>query len=443
MNGQAIAFTAILFVALKVAPTFYGSIDGIAFDLEQYFSLINGGFELFVVIYFFSDLVFHLVFRRPSPRIKYYMTLASETSSISWQYLITSLFGIVPFLLSMPVVVIVVKAFQLGGMKMALITTCLFLSSHYLGLFFQYSKKGSRLIFLIVLATNVGLILQGYLISFTPTVLVSWFAFALLGLSLYLAYTQINRKLKMRLLYDRPRRSSWRRGLPKIQFKNPYYQLEWSLVVRNKRTRTNLIFGLVSMLIFPLLLSDKSPEALVNVMFFLGTCFFVLQHGIYSLGWEGTFFDFLVTNISPKVFFTNRYAFYSYTCVLGFVLFLIPGIIRETNLVNLSCMLIYNIGVTIPLVLYRSVFNSTKIRLSENSMTNYEGMVTSPIILTSMVVMIAPFLVYGVGRVLFEQQALYMLGIAGLIGIVTHRILIKTIAKLLVKKKYELSQGFK
>ena len=197
------------------------------------------------------------------------------------------------------------------------------------------------------------------------------------------------------------------------------------------------------MIILPFLLDGETDWMLVTLICFITTGFFIIQHGVYSLGWEGTYFDFLITNISPKTFIKTRYIFYVGTCVVGLVLASIPVIINGLSFSTLFMVFVYNVGVTIPLVLYRSTLNSTKIVLTENSFMNYNGMMTAPIFVSSFMVILLPLFVYGIGLGVFGDSAIYLLGILGLIGIALFQPITNAIAKKYHSRKYHLSQSFK
>ena len=74
---------------------------------------------------------------------------------------------------------------------------------------------------------------------------------------------------------------------------------------------------------------------------------------------------------------------------------------------------------------------------------NYNGMMTGPIFVSSMLVMMLPILIYGIGEVIMGEQAIYILGLMGAGGILLFKPLTDLIAKKYHTKKYHLSQSFK
>ena len=441
-SGQGFAFIIVLFIVAKSLPSFYRSLDDINLEIMRFLNTEGQDIGLLIVTYFFFELLLRTFFNRPRPRLKHYLLLTNKTKSIASQYLFTSLFGIVTFLFFSFSFTMVVKTFIERGID-GLYAFALFLTAHFISLFIQFGTSKEK----VTVAIFIGILIFAALsMSFVPvlvSVLLSPLSIFLLIISIYLAFVYVDRHIRKRVVTESNGISQFRKFLPSFSFKNPYFQLEWSLVVRNKRAKTNLLLGALSLLILAPFLSEESPGGLMAFIFFLGTSFFIIQHGVYSLGWEGSYFDFLVTHVQMKKFLSHRYIFYAATCFLGFILFLIPGILRETNLVLLASLLLYNIGVTIPLVLFRSVYNSSKLELSENSMTNYNGMMTGPIMVTSMMVIIIPLILAGVGEMIFEGQSSYFLGALGLIGIALRGFILNQISVFVQNKKYHLSQSFK
>lgn len=444
-TGEIFAFLILVFFGQSTAPLLLLEMDKYAESLALFLQIPDRPYEVFLIAYFFIDLLVRILLKRPQPKSHYYLFLDKSCKSISAQYLITSLFGIVPFLLVIAQATVVVKANQWLGGNWFLLLFGLFAANHYLGLTLQFAAKKVKTAILALLMLFFALTLGKLIpVQWTFDVILNPTTAAFLLLTgVVSAFFSVDSKLRKRKVFEGKTAFSLFNLLPTVNFKNPLFQLEWALIVRNKRTRSNLIMGLISVCILPFLLDQDSPQLLVILLALFATSFFIVQHGIYSLGWEGSYFDFLITNVSLKRFIESRYLFYLATCLIGYVLFLIPTIAVGQDLVLLTGMFLYNVGITIPLVLFRSGFNSQKIDLGENSMMNYNGMLTGPIMVTSLLVMVLPFIVFGIGQVIFGEQAAYLLVIVGIAGTVLRPLFINRIVAFLAKKKYHLSQTFK
>lgn len=443
-GGEVIAFVLLFVFTMRLIPMASSSIDSYVEILSNYLELPEANFKIFLLAYFFSDLALKLSFKRPSPKMKYYLLWTNKISHISWQYLITSLFGIIPFFMLASFVPIFSKTIEWLGSDYVLIVTGLWFSTFFLGLFFQYSTSKVRTSFLTIPGAFAVLIIFNVvpILSFANCIFNPITVFLLLIITITGSFYSVRNYLKKRIV-ERSSKFQLALGRSWINFKNPLFQLEWALITRNKRTRSNLMMGVFAVVAVPWYLTESSSEIVVLVISLISTGFFIIQHGVYSLGWEGSYFDFLLTNISLKNFISSRYKFYVWTCLFGFSFGLIPTLVNGLDGTILVSLLFYNIGITIPLVLYRSVFNSSKIELSESSFMNYNGMLTGPIMVTSLLVILVPFALYGLSQRFLGEYTVHGLGIIGLIGFALNSFFVKRIVAFLSQKKYHLSQSFK
>lgn len=442
-DGEVLAFILLTILVGSGLPFMYEQLDEYAISVGAFFGQFGLGQSLIPICYVFLDLALRLVFRRPLPKLKYYVLWGNRSSEITFQYLFTSLFGIMPYVLLMSVMVVVIKSNEwMGALTMISIILWWF-TNHFIGLIAQFSKpwvKNSLAGFILLL-----LIAQYFIpnADITSVMLNPVLPFALLVTTIFVAYRLISNIIENREIHEVEKSGGLLESLPVVSFKNPVFQLEWALLVRNKRTRSNLLLGLVSVMILPFLLKSEDSGAISTLIFFIVSGFFIIQHGVYSLGWEGSYFDFLLTNISPKNFIKTRYVFYVMTCIVGLLIASIPTIINGLNWIYLFMIFLYNVGVTIPLVLYRSTFNSTKIVLTENSFMNYNGMLTGPIFITSFLVTLLPLILFGISQVVIAEYAIYALGLMGVVGLALFGPITNMIAANYMKKKYHLSQSFK
>lgn len=442
-DGEVFAFFVLAVIFGSSMSLTYAELDNYSIETSRFFSQEQTNGLLFLMLYVFLDLGVRLVFRRPFPKLKYYMLWKSPTKQIASQYLFTSLFGIMPFIMALTMLMIAYKAIEWYSMEIAMTIFAWWLANHFLGLIAQFAHRRVKTIF-------AGLVALTLLVQWLiPSIEIANYVVSPIAASLalfvsgFIAYLSVKSVIEKREIHEDSSKGSFLESLPVLSFKNPVFQLEWALLVRNKRTRSNLLLGLVSVLILPFLLDENSTWMIETLIFFIITGFFIIQHGVYSLGWEGSYFDFLLTNISPKTFIKTRYVFYVGTCVVGLLLATIPTIINGLSFGNLFAVFIYNVGITVPLVLYRSTLNSTKIILTENSFMNYNGMLTGPIFVSSFLVILLPLFIYGLGQVFLGSNAIYLVGLIGIIAIFLFGPFTNLISKKYHNRKYYLSQSFK
>ncbi len=442
-DGEVFAFFLLSVLFGSSLSYGYEQLESYAESTSVFFSQKVTNYHLFLMTYLFFDLGIRLVFRRPLPKLKYYVLWNSASRQIASQYLFTSFFGIMPFILVISALSMAFKANEWLGLNAMIAVLIWWISNHFIGLISQFTRSYFKKILAGVI---LFILLLQWLIpslSFAEGLMNMSVAVPLLLLTGWVAYNRVKSSIEQREVHDGPGSSGFLESLPVLSFKNPVFQLEWALLVRNKRTRSNLLMGLVSVIILPFLLDGEADWMLVTLIFFITTGFFIIQHGVYSLGWEGSYFDFLITNISPRTFIKTRYLFYVGTCVVGLLLATIPTIINGLSWVNLLMVFLYNIGITIPLVLYRSTLNNTKIVLTENSFMNYNGMMTGPIFVSSFLVILMPLFIYGIGQAILQGHAVYLLGIMGISGLLLFNFVTDRIARKYQARKYHLSQSFK
>ncbi|WP_421763855.1 DUF5687 family protein [Ekhidna sp.] len=442
-DGEVFAFFVLAILFGSSLSFTYDQLDFYAESTSQFFSLGGTNYHLFLMIYLFLDLGIRLVFRRPLPKLKYYVLWSNASKQIASQYLITSLFGIIPFILLISTLTIASKANDWLGTQVMISVFIWWLANHFIGLISQFTH--SRIKVTILLFLLLTILIKWFIpsLQIAQKLMNPIFAGGLLFAGAMIAYLMVKSSIERREVNETNRKTGILESLPVLSFKNPVFQLEWALLVRNKRTRSNLLLGLISVLFLPFLIDGETDWMIGTLIFFITTGFFIIQHGVYSLGWEGSYFDFLITNISPIVFIKTRYLFYVGTCVIGLILASVPAIINGLSWSSLLMLFLYNVGVTIPLVLYRSTLNSTKIVLTENSFMNYNGMMTGPIFVSSFLVTLLPLFIYGLGQAIMGQNAIYLLGITGLVGLLLFKPLTNLIAKKYHLRKYHLSQSFK
>lgn len=441
-GGEIFAFFIIAIFFGGSTGSVYQLLDGYSDQLNVLLGLKEDSYLPFLMAYLLMDLALKLIFKRPLPKIHYYLLWIDKSKQISKQYLFTTLFGIVPFLFFISLVLVSFNAHAWLGWLYALVVLTWWLTNHFLGLMTQFSHPRARSIGLIAIFSI------GFLMYWSPLDVASFFlqpSFSLIMLlaSISGSYILVRRTLEQREFVEIKERKSVLKLLPSLNFKNPVLQLEWALIARNKRTRSNLLMGLLSVLIFPLIIDSDTKSEIALLIYFFTTGFFIVQHGIYSFGWEGSYFDFLQVNIQPKTFVKTRYLFYAGACTIGLFISIIPVLLNDLDIIFLAMIFLYNVGVTIPLVLYRSTLNDTKINLSENSFMNYNGMMTGPIFVSSFLVTLLPIFIYSLSDSFYEGFGVYILGGLGLLGLLLHNQIVLKISRVLKKRKYHLSQSFK
>jgi hypothetical protein len=163
----------------------------------------------------------------------------------------------------------------------------------------------------------------------------------------------------------------------KIPIWGPFWELEWKLLLRNKRSRQNL---LQAPLMLPVLfyLAVFSPETNLTPMapfllLAMGSYGFI--HLQYVFSWESRFFDNLATrDFDLKTAIRAKYAFYVLLAALQFLL-LTPFVLIWNPAVfpYLAGIFLYATGAGFCILFYSGLANSTRFDPNQRAFFNFEG----------------------------------------------------------------------
>ncbi|GAB4378763.1 MAG: DUF5687 family protein [Salibacteraceae bacterium] len=224
-------------------------------------------------------------------------------------------------------------------------------------------------------------------------------------------------------------------------------ELDLKLIWRNKRPRSaalaSLLFLLFGVVVFPN--PDLAGNGLTICLFALIiTGMFILNYGQYLLGWEGGWFDHILTrNVSFYQYYLGKYLLFALVSTL-FMLLSTPYVYFGWEiLLALFCLYLYNLGINVHLVMFFGSWNPKKIDLTKSSMMNIQGTGMSQFLL-AIPVLGLPIGIYFVGVLLYGELGGYLLlGVVGLLGLAFTRWLLKLLAKWLWVNRHEIAEDFR
>ena len=226
---------------------------------------------------------------------------------------------------------------------------------------------------------------------------------------------------------------------------------ELKLILRNKRTKSVLVMTLLFCLYG--LLFYGGDDVLDGVYAGFGwkifagifmTGIFMINYGQFLIGWEGAYFDGILTRAYPiETFFRAKFwllalsAVITYILTLGYVYFTIDAL-----WINTACFL-YNLGVNSFVLLFASTYQKKKIDLSKGSAFNYQGTSATQFIIV-LPLMVLPILIFAGFNVFGKPYyGLAALGAAGLLSLAFSRYWFQEIIKNFKEKKYKNAAGFR
>ena len=222
---------------------------------------------------------------------------------------------------------------------------------------------------------------------------------------------------------------------------------ELKLIFRNKRTKSILIitalFGAYGLLFY------TNPEQypgmgwLVFVGIFM-TGIFMINYGQFLVGWEGAYFDGILTRAYPmEAFFRAKFWLLAASSVITYVISLAYIYFTWDAFWINTASFIYNIGVNSFVLLFASTYQKKKIDLSKGSAFNYQG--TSALqFLVAIPLLVVPILIFQGFNVFGKPYyGLAAMSIAGLISLAFSKYWFKEIIKNFKEKKYRNAAGFR
>lgn len=221
---------------------------------------------------------------------------------------------------------------------------------------------------------------------------------------------------------------------------------ELKLIIRNKRPRSVIMMSLFFM--FYGLIFYSNPEftgytAIVFCGMFM-TGIFIINYGQFMFSWQSSHFDGILSErIGAEDFFRSKFLLFTLFSSLCFILTIPYVYFGWKVLIVQFIMYIWNLGVNTVLVLYFANRNYRRIDLSKGATFNWEGVGASQWIL-SIPLLLAPFVIYFPLNLMgYAEAGLGLVGITGLIFIITREFWLKRLVAGFKVKRYAIAEGFR
>lgn len=226
--------------------------------------------------------------------------------------------------------------------------------------------------------------------------------------------------------------------------------LEWKLIIRHKKSRTYLMlagFFLLYGLFFYTNPIYKSEAGFSHMFVFVGsfiTGIFMIQYGQLFLSWNSANFDFFLNRrdgIAALV--KGKYYLFIASSILCFLLS-VPYVYFgwEILVIHLVTFL-FNMGITMHLVVLTALWKPKPMDLNKGAMFNYEGIGIAQFLII-IPLFVAPYAVYLPFALFVSQYAgLLALGIIGVVGILAFPYMSSLAITKVLQNKYEISSSFR
>ncbi len=222
---------------------------------------------------------------------------------------------------------------------------------------------------------------------------------------------------------------------------------EIKLILRNKRSRSALVMGLLFM--FYGLLFYPNPQFKNNEGFkvFVGmfmTGIFIINYGQFMFGWQASHFDgLLVSKVKFKDFIKAKYLLFTMVTTVAFLITTPYVYFGVRVLIIHFVMYLWNLGVNTTIILFFANRNFRRIDLTKGAAFNWEG-VGATQLLVSLPLIITPFVIYVPFKLFGHSDiGLGIIGVAGIICILLRPYFIQKLEQDFLTKKYKMAEGFR
>jgi hypothetical protein len=226
--------------------------------------------------------------------------------------------------------------------------------------------------------------------------------------------------------------------------------LEWKLIIRHKKSRTYLLLCgifLLYGLIFYNNPTYQSEEGFNYMFIFVGsfiTGIFMLQYGQLFLSWNSANFDFFLRKEGGvEALIKGKYLLFMVISCLCFVLSVPYAYFGWDFLLIHLATFLFNMGVTVHLVVLMAIWKPKPMDLSKGGMFNYEGLGIAQFLMI-IPLMVAPYAVFLPFALWINDYAgLLALGVGGVVGMFAFPKLSQFAVNKVINSRYEISSAFR
>ncbi|MDP4207730.1 MAG: DUF5687 family protein [Bacteroidota bacterium] len=450
---------------------FLGIFIALGMSIKKILAGVGGNpvtvFNSYLIWYFVIDLLLRCTSQSlPTIDVVPYLRLNIKRGSVVKYLLIkafVSVFNFFPWIVLIPYIINVLSYSAGPGAVLFFVVGMLLLIilNNYLAVFLNYLSQRNIAYFLIpvLLATGLfalkksGISVESYSANLGRLILSGnvWL-FILLFAAIVFVIWALQRMLSDNFYIDDFRARKENRAavgvigmgaFNRFGQTGKYIALELNMLLRNKRTRQVLVSVVLFWIIFGIQML-YNPHKIFFLLFVVSLS--SVNYGQFLFSWESSYFDGIISRKNNFVDYVKaKYYILSTLIVLSFVLF--SGVSLITGKVDFFMLLaitLFSLGIGNFFILFFGTYNDSRISLNQSQFFNHQGTRANTFLL-SLTFILVPLGVYGLAIWLFnELGAKIMLGVPGLIMLLTHNWWISNIiAPRFMARKYKNLEGFR
>jgi len=426
-------------------------------------------FNSIVLAYFAIDLIIRQLMQKlPTVSFKPLLLQNIRRKTIA-NYLLTrsllNFFNVLPFFLLVPATIKLVAGTHSGIATIAWFLSLLILifSNHFLAIYLKWRFNEAEYGFFILLAALAGLFtinhfgivdLSGGMGKLLDLILVYPAISITLILIPVLIYFLNVRFLLSRMFInmlsgkqkeEKIRDYSW---LDRLGENGRFIALELKLIWRNKRPRSVAMMTLIMLFYGLLVYKDQHGQPPPEFIFILGGIILVgmfsISYGQFFPAWHSNYFSMLMCQrLTMKQFLRSFYLLVTVVSVTCYFITLPYALMYPKIIYTHLAMLLYNLGVNIPVMFWVGMYSKKRLDLSQSSAMNYQG-VSATQWLGALPLMLGPISLFYLFKLALGTVGGYAaLGTLGFIGILFHSVIIDFFSKQYRKQKHQLIRNYK
>jgi len=221
--------------------------------------------------------------------------------------------------------------------------------------------------------------------------------------------------------------------------------LETKLILRHKRVKNILLLSIIFLCYGFLFYTNELYGFGFKIMcgvFVTGMGMMMFGQWVFS--WDSNYFDFILSkNILARDYVRANCYIMLVLCTLSFI-FSSPYFFfgKEIILIQIVSFL-FNIGISIPLLLFFGTFNNKRIDLKNSSAMNFQGTSFKNFLIVLPVMFLPSLIAFITGLFTDKMVSLWIIGGVGFLGIMLYKPVLDLCEKQFLKKKYYMADGFR
>ncbi len=428
-----------------------------------------GKFNSIVLAYFAIDLIVRQLMQKlPTVSFKPLLLQNIRRKTIA-NYLLTrsllNFFNVLPFFLLIPVTFKLVAGTH-SGMATAAWFLSLFIlifSNHFLAIYLKWRFNEAEYGFFILIGAlaclfainHFGVVdLSGGMGKLLDLILI-YPAISILFILLPVLFYFLNVRFLLSRMFvnlisgkQKEEKISDYSWLDRLGENGRFIALELKLIWRNKRPRSlsmmTLIFLSYGFIMYRAQPGHEVPEFNFIIGGFILVGMFSISYGQFFPAWHSNYFSMLMCQrLTMKQFLRSFYMLVTVISVSCYFLTLPYAIMYPKIIYTHLAMLLYNLGVNIPLIFFIGLYSKKRLDLNQSSVMNYQGVGASQW-LAGLPMILGPVSIFYLFKLALGTVGGYAaLGTLGFIGILFHSVIIDFFSKQYLKQKHQLIRNYK